>query len=313
MCTQIIDLVKSRKPDLVVILGDVLDRHERIDMIPLTNAVAFMKSLQDLTPLYVLIGNHDRKNNQVFLTTEHPFTALKYWPNTVIVDVTKQFVINDWVLTMVPYVAPGRFKEALDTVPNWQTSKIIFCHQEFFNAQMGPIKSIHGDVWEKDLPLVISGHIHDYQQLQDNILYIGTPIQHKFGDTEDKIIALFTVYDDIVKHEKIQLNIPMKKIIHLTVDKINKYVLDPNIDAKIIITCQSTDIKVLNKHPKIEQWKQRNVKVIYKNITKLLKPDSLTNQPITLNTHDNFITLLHDNIKQNEQLLNIYNEVFNVT
>jgi hypothetical protein len=188
----------------------------------------------------------------------------------------------------------------------WEDADIIFAHQEFKGASLGPKKSINGDAWSLQNPYVISGHIHDYCQLQPNLLYTGAVIQHKYGDGEDKCIVLFNLPDKT--HIKIPLNVRKKKIIHLTVGDINKYQLDATIDAKIIITCKTTDIKMLTKHPKLEQWRTQGAKVYYKNITKKVKPNSMTDKEFII-TNDKFIDLLHHNIKDTN-LLNTYNELF---
>lgn len=306
MTNEIIKVAKEKKPHMIVVLGDILDTHEQINMLAYNNAINLLRQLQDLAPLYVLIGNHDRKNNQVFLTNEHIFTALEWWNNTTIVYTTIRVVKDNYTFIMVPYVPTGKFEQALNLV-TWKDADIIFAHQEFKGAQLGPKKSIHGDVWDMNNPYVISGHIHDYCQLQPNLLYLGTPIQHKHYDSNNKCIIMV---DCITKtHHKIELNVRRKKIIHLLVSDINKYELDETIDAKIVITCKSTDIKMLSKHAKIEQWKLKGHKVFYKNITKKIKPDSLTNKQFIIND-DNFIDLLHCNIKDQPSLLNLYNELF---
>lgn len=312
LCDQIIELVKTRHPDFIVILGDTLDRHESIHMSPLCQSVEFLRQLQDLSFLYVIIGNHDRKNNRDFLSDEHPFTALKYWNNTQIIDVVKIIKITKnqkkYKFTMVPYVYPGRFMEALDTVSKWENSTCIFCHQEFEGAQMGPVISIDGDKWSPTLPYIISGHIHDYHKVHDNILYVGTPIQHKFGDSDDKIIIFLTIDQKITNHdnciyEKIALKLPLKKIIHLNVADVPTFRLQNNIDAKIYITGTSSEIKCIMKHKNITKWKKRGMKIIYKDI-----PLS-TSIPQT-KIKENFTTLLFNNIKNNPDLSSLFDEIF---
>ncbi len=307
MTIQIINVVREKMPDFVVILGDVLDRHENIHMTPLIKSVSLLRQIQDLVPLYVIIGNHDRKNNKVYLTEEHPFTALKYWNNTIIIDTVQNIQIKNIQFTFVPYVAPGLFKEALNTVKNWQESVCIFCHQEFKSAQMGAFTSVDGDEWETDYPYIISGHIHDYQKLQNNILYLGTPIQHSFGDSTNKKIALITFENQIKNHqdlviEKIKLKIKLKKNIHLTPDEVDDYELDDTINAKIIITGTLIETKQLMKNTTIEKWRKQGIKVVFKN--------KASNIPLVQHiANESFTSLLYNNVK-NTNLLSIYTELF---
>ena len=307
MTIQLINIINEKQPDFVIVLGDVLDRHENIHMTPLIKSVALLRQIQDLVPLYVIIGNHDRKNNKVYLNEEHPFTALKYWNNTFIIDTVKQFTIKNLIFTMVPYVAPGLFLEALNTV-EWQESTCIFCHQEFKGAQMGAFTSVDGDDWAPESPYIISGHIHDYQKLQNNILYLGTPIQHSFGDAPNKKIAFVTFTGQINHHndlmiEKIKLKMKLKKNIHLSPDQVDSYQLDHHIQAKIIITGTLMETKLLFKNKKIEEWRKLGVKVVFKN--------KASNIPLTQHiANESFTSLLYNNIKHNNHLSLLYNELF---
>ncbi len=200
MVSAILKSAQEEQPDLIVCLGDVLDRFANIHVGPLVRATNFLSSLSKIAELVVIIGNHDRANNNVFCTEQHPFVSLKTWNRTVVVDTPISKIYCGMLFTFVPYVSVGRFEEALDLSPGWERSKAIFCHQEFLGARMGAIESTTGDVWDTNYPLAISGHIHDYQRLQNNLLYIGTPMQHTFGDRDDKTISIFTFTCEDVIH-----------------------------------------------------------------------------------------------------------------
>jgi DNA repair exonuclease SbcCD nuclease subunit len=312
MSNDIINIAKEKQPDFIVVLGDVLDKHESIHVIPLMQSIDFLKQLQDIAPLYVLMGNHDRPNNQDFLSSSHPFTALKYWNNTTIIDTSQTITIKDCVFTFVPYVYKGRFKEALEKT-NYKQSSVIFCHQEFKNVIMGAKKSMDGDVWNDDDPYIISGHIHDMQLLQNNIFYIGTPIQHKFGEKEDKFIALFHFKNNItykhhnIVYDKIKLKVPLKKIVHLQPEQLTSFVFEKNINYKIIIHCEPNDIKLLSKHPKILQFINEGAQVFYKN-----KPPTSVQNNVMIDHHVDFMTLLQQDIQHNTNLLSLYNEILTI-
>ena len=105
--------------------------------------------------------------------------------------------------------------------------------------------STEGDIWPDDFPLVVSGHIHDSQWLQKNIYYVGSSMQHAFGESADKTIALFT-FEKKKKFElqKINLEMKKKKIVYLTIDKAKKYKPPENVHIKIVVKGTSNDIKV---------------------------------------------------------------------
>lgn len=157
------------KIDIIVIGGDILDSHERVSIVLMNTALKLFKTLSKLAPLYIIIGNHDYINNQQFLTTNHWMNALKEWKNIVIVDTP--IIFQSFLF--VPYVFPGKFKKCLNEI-DLSSIICIFSHQEFLDCQMGMIKSVQGDNWESNLPLVISGHIHDRQKVNSNILYPGS-------------------------------------------------------------------------------------------------------------------------------------------
>lgn len=305
MTQNIIKTVNEKQPDFIVVLGDILDRHESIHVSPLTRAVELLSQLQQLAPLYILIGNHDLKNNRQFCSDEHPFTALKYWNNTTVVDTTFTKIIGDKKFTFVPYVPPGRFKEALNLI-NWEDSTCIFAHQEFKGAKMGAMISTEGDEWELSDPFIISGHIHDYQEPQTNILYTGTPIQHGYNDNLDKTISYIKFFNKNEReHERIDLKIPKKHIVRLNCEEVNTYNPDPNQNLKIIISGTIGELKAIMKHHNIELYKSYGFKIIYKDIP--IEKSGVTPE---VKTSDKFSVSLYNNIKDNDAMVEIYKSVF---
>lgn len=306
---QLIAIAKNKQPDRIVVLGDILDNKDRIYMTPLQLATQLLKSLQDIAKLYVIVGNHDRRHDKIFLTDEHPFTAMKYWNNIVIIDQPQWQ--DDFVL--VPYVESGRFMEALNLyVPNWMDAQCIFCHQEFLGAQMGPVQSIKGDAWHADDPYVISGHIHEYQQVQNNILYMGTPIQHRYCDVIEKYIGYFTFdnlkpkHHDQLKVELITLNLPVKKIINIAATDVNKFKLSTDFLVQLNISGSDVEIKTLMKHPKLDKWRKQGVKCVFKQTSIIQQPNHI----ISI-TQESFSTMLKNRIDQhNKELMALYHDVF---
>jgi DNA repair exonuclease SbcCD nuclease subunit len=198
---QVINVVKSKKPDFVVIMGDLLDTHNIIDVTPLNLLYKFIKELAALVETFILVGNHDMKNNKQFLTSEHSLNTFKDISNVHVCDFPLVYPFGNGVSALFcPYVFPGRFEEALakvvpkvNDVFNWGNIGVIFAHQEFRGCSYGSStsrSSTTGDVWYDDRPLVISGHIHERQKLS-NIHYVGSALQHDFGDVSDKFLTLY--------------------------------------------------------------------------------------------------------------------------
>jgi hypothetical protein len=274
MSLKIVEAALRETPDFIVVLGDVLHTHDLLRLDPVCRAITFLQRLRDTSPhLYILIGNHDRPNNACYLTSEHPFTALKDWPHTTVVDqvITRSHMVRSIgkvaSFTFVPYVPVGRFEDALLTVglstdPAKNTAPIhlkqmssVFAHQEFKGAKMGAIISEAGDLWPVGAPLCVSGHIHDYDELLYNLVYPGTPIQHGYADKPDKTISVLyfkistTPYSDLstnldphhtqlslTRHQRITLGVPSKIHIRVSPEQLATYT--PPIGAHVKITVE---------------------------------------------------------------------------
>lgn len=266
MLREIVELILERKPMLVVVLGDVLHTHDKISVGPLVRAIRFLDTLRNVSPhLVVLIGNHDRPNNAEFLTECHPFTALKTWPKTTIVDFPTVITIEAFRFLAIPYVAPGRLTEAVAKigVTTLQDFSAVFLHQEMKGCHMGPIVSDSEDTWPRTAPMAFSGHIHDFSILQPNFIYVGTPIQHNFGDSTDKAVMFARFVDQkYVDHERCKLRVPTKQQIRLTVEEFGTFVPPTNVILKITILGDPAEIrrvlslertkKMLAEHPLIK-------------------------------------------------------------
>lgn len=308
MCQAILGKAKEINPDFIVVLGDILDKFASAHTTPLTNANKFLKNLMKISTTYVLIGNHDLQNNKQFLSKVHAFTGLKGWtPKLQIIDKVKSFTHKNIFFTFTPYVPKGRFVEALNTCDNWIDSCCIFAHQEFKGCKMGAFTSVDGDEWPFEYPFVISGHIHDYQEPQKNILYTGTPIQHAFGDRSDKTISYFEFQENVkgpILHERIDLNLPKKIIARISYDQINDYQPPKDDHVKIIINCNYSQSKTVMAHPKVLEWKNYGVFVTSKHS----KSDNQTIIQITENKK--FSQVFYKKIKKKKELECLYCDMF---
>ena len=351
MCISIIENAKNRKIDLIVILGDILDRHETIHVSPLTRSIKFLGELIKIAPIYALIGNHDLKNNKQFLSDEHGFTSFKLLHdlyleniNDIIktisdiispdenLDIMKEIAENinkskritfvDKVMSLniknqtfifVPYVPPGRFREALINsidFNNFDHVSCIFAHQEFKGAQMGAITSVDGDIWSVNDPYIISGHIHDYQNLQENILYVGTPIQHSYGDNPNKTISYFTFKSNSERtEERINLGLPRKATVRITSDQVDKYVPPVNSNLRITILGNHESLKSIMNHPNVINWKKLGHKVTTKDVP--ISNTSIASDNITIKTAPpKFSIALQNSIGNNTELQELYCNIF---
>lgn len=313
MVDRICQKIKDLDPTFVVCLGDILHTHEKIHVEPLCLATSFLLRMAQLKPTYLIIGNHDRPNNSDFLTNKHAFNGLKDHPNMYIIDTTKEYKIGDYRFVFVPYVYPGRFMEALNKIENPLTeTKCIFAHQEFLGAKMGAIESTVGDPWPIINPLVVSGHIHDYDDLQTNMIYTGTPMQHAFGDRDDKTISLFEFIpiqkeeDKGWKQTRLELNLIKRKIVRMKCSELNNDWQPPkNCLVKLILYGSDAELKTIMKHPKVKELQKVGISIAYKE-----NSNSLTSPLKNPKPYQNYLTTLYQEISTDSNLIQMYQEIF---
>ena len=259
---ETIKYVEREKDNIafIVILGDVLHTHEKVHLQPLCQATNFIKALAKIKYTFVLIGNHDRINNKVFLTEEHALVGLKNYNNINIVDKVKKFK----QFLFVPYVEPGRFQEALDTV-DFDMSEIraIFAHQEFYGTKIKNFTSEIGDKWGLEKPPIFSGHIHQYQKPQNNITYVGTPYQINFGEAEDKALMILKLDSNDYNTERIKLPVIKKKTLTIKADELKNLELNKSVQWRLII---QDDIKYIKNILSLSEIKEKikDCKLIFK-------------------------------------------------
>lgn len=253
--------IAEEQPDIVVVLGDTLHSHEKINLHILKRAGQFLIEIKSISPmLYILIGNHDRANNNVYMTDDHPFITLKEWGPTVkVVDTTCVAEHNGFKFIFVPYVPTGRFKEAIATIDQhspYEGITCIFAHQEFMGAKMNAITSNEGDKYDLKCPLCISGHIHDYDQLQPNLIYTGTPIQHTYSDQGNKTVSLITFSREsndsdtsptIFEHKRIGFDIQKKLMFKMSPEELLRFEVPDNSRVKIKVMGEATVINEVMK------------------------------------------------------------------
>lgn len=77
------------------------------------------------------------------------------------------------------------------------TFLVFFCHQDWIGSKysIDSEPSTIGDKWPKKASMTVGGHIHQEQEVQENLYLTGTPAPMRFGESNDKGIFLFTFFD----------------------------------------------------------------------------------------------------------------------
>lgn len=283
---QICKIIDENDLDFVVMLGDLLHDHEKINTLALNKACRFVSELCKRIETYLLVGNHDMINASQFLSENHWMNPLKSFPRVTVVDK----LVSYESFLFLPFVPNGRFLEALGDT-DLSSIKCIFAHQEFKGCKMGSIISETGDEWDLKYPTVITGHIHDKQQPQPNIIYVGSSRQHSFAEKADKSVSIFD--NDLVRTE-VFLDLPKKKIKYMNIDKAYNFEIpkDTNIKLKISIKCNQEEFKSFRKSDKYKQLIKSGIKVEYKKDTTLsLDTDDMTKNKDRISFYDILLKL----------------------
>lgn len=254
-------LAENEKPNLIVILGDVLHTHERLHITPLNSACNFVNKMRNIAETVILVGNHDAISNQIFLSENHWMNFFKDWKNVIVADK----VIKKYNFVFCPYVPVGRFQEALNTISDWKTADCIFAHQEFFGCKMAAIVSTEGDKWPENYPNIVSGHIHGNQTIK-NIYYPGSSMQHAFGESEKNIIPILTFENGKYTLKEVDLQLPRKKIIYTDVASIDDLKIPEASEDKVKISIAGNyeEFKAFKKTKKYREITKSGTKVIFK-------------------------------------------------
>lgn len=310
--SETLKIIKKKNFDFIVLLGDILHDHEVVDTTTFNLACNFIHKLSEINNVFVIIGNHDYINNSQFLSDNHPFNPLKKWKGVNIIDKPKLVQCKDKQFLMCPYVYPGRFLEAIDSIDDWYLSDCIFCHQEFKGCKMGAFISDKGDVWDTSYPQIVSGHIHDHQIPQDNIFYTGSAIQHGFNESSSKYIFELRFSDEGMETTKLKLNIKNKKIINIDVndiDSFNENLLD-KYEIKMNILGHRSDFHHFRSTTKYKNLRNNGVLFSYK----ILKDEDDDILPDRGSSIKNFDSILKEVILNEPQSIkDIYENITSTT
>lgn len=248
--------LESRQPTIIIQLGDLIHTMEVAKQPAYEQACRFVEFCSKIAPTYVLMGNHDLINNSQFLTNKHFFNPLKKWPNVCIVDRPTHVNVGGYDLVMCPYVAQGRFIEALDTMleyedpVEWQLSDCVFAHVEIDGVLKQQSHSGKKDVWDEAYPPLVSGHIHKACKLGPNVYYPGSAMQVAIDeDPEKRVWQISFDPDDGIQIEKTDLELRARKEVHIDYADLSKF--DFNLplryNIKLKISGTSEQFKLFRK------------------------------------------------------------------
>lgn len=220
--------------DAIVILGDLLHTFRVTHVEPFALMNSLVRGCAGVAATYVIIGNHDYPGPTEYQTSRHFMTPLIGTPNVTIVDRVMRITIGGKAYVMMPYLPYGRLREALAGVGKWRDAGLIFGHQ--------PIRAVDplAEPWSESYPTLVSGHIHDHQRPQPNVIYVGSISQVAINEHPDKYVWVLRDHAETLGVKKIRVPTRNVSLLHATPATL-RTVFDPSIlarhSAKIVLEC----------------------------------------------------------------------------
>lgn len=311
LSTFIEDLVRKENVDAICVMGDILHTFEKIKLDSINLATTFFEKLYMLNvKLFIIIGNHDYANNEEFLSSRHAFNSLKIWKNTYVIDNVTEHKINGINFCFLPYVKDGRVCEALLTknlCPPYLNIKAFFGHSDFLGTSINKISGTQADKWDESWPLSINGHLHNHEKIGENLIFVGTPMQHNFGDFSEKTISIFEFGDKFVER-RFSTNLPKKYIVNLSCGEFLEYKIPEKYESiKIKINGEKKEIDRVIQIKNIHEIKDKlKIEKIY---TDVFSNDFLTKD---LKKRISFKERIHSELKNknNVRISKVFKSIF---
>lgn len=254
---QIYNFIEEEKPDLFVCLGDILEKPGRADTASHKRAVnEVLKPFYKKTgnKPYLVIGNHDRPNKESGISDEHFFNGYEEWLNVA----DKVIVSENCVF--VPWVKEGTFEKELVNsgidmarldASHPERYYCVFAHVEIEGCQNDNL-SISGntDKWPSSRIPLITGHIHKYQRLSNNIFYPGTFYMKTFGEDENKGISFFEIDTETyeITEKRYSLAVPRKITLALKPADVRSFVPNGIDSYRLIVRGSTQEIDALARY-----------------------------------------------------------------
>ena len=318
---ELIRVFKEDRCDIIVILGDILHNHDNFKLEPKCNADRFIMEMSKLSQhLYILIGNHDRRNNSDFLTNIHAFNLLKTCNNITVVDDVIDETIRSrgetFRFVFCPFVPNPRFQEALATkniYPPFDKIDYFFLHQDVVGCKINKIAENEAIEWNPNYPSVISGHLHDREHVYDNWDYVGSLMQSGHGDIKKKYILILKLSkNEPLKNEPpkneplkrefkfVSLNVPRRFVLNLTVNELEELEVLENCTLFIKVECTNSLFSKLLELDNVKNMILNGARIKNVDPTKLKYVSSGSDISTISDTKINFIDRLENKIKSLE-------------
>lgn len=252
---QAISFCLENKIDTIYHLGDIFDSRKSQPLLILNT---FREILDEVhsneISLVAICGNHEKTSYNEVSSFLHPFL---HHPAFVLIDSYFKMPLTENVTVhFLPFFADDIYNEMLKLVQIdsiISNHDILFTHIGISGARMNNGQIVEGIAKSsfEMFEFIISGHYHD-KQIFDKFNYIGSTIQHNYGETPDK--GLTVLYNDLT-WETVELEFPRYHKIEVDVDKltnseieeIKKVKEETGDNLRVILVGSEAKVKSFNK------------------------------------------------------------------
>jgi len=189
---SIYEEASSSKFNLVIHLGDLFDRSDRISSYIFTSVVRLIKSFEFLykLPTIILAGNHDIKFSDSSNLEKNAITVIDTpvansslgLTTTKVLYKPVSLLINKHKFLLIPYNKDSsKIVDFINKEVSHQTSNcFLLGHFGLLGSGFGDLTP--DDIHSSEFTRIILGHIHIRSFPTQNIEYMGSLFQHDFRD-----------------------------------------------------------------------------------------------------------------------------------
>ena len=177
--------IANKEKDTLFVIGDVFHDRRSVPHTVIERVVSLFKQLQGgFRQVIVVQGNHDETDTgdgSTALTAIAPYCMLIRPPGEVV-------TVDGCAVNLVPYTTDEE-----DAV-KWchRKADYLMAHLGILGGKIGPSSyEVPGKVKVKALHLeryrmAFFGHYHKHQHIAENAVYIGSPMQHDWGESGEE-------------------------------------------------------------------------------------------------------------------------------
>ena len=180
---EITNYAVKRELDAIVIAGDLFESRKSIDVAVLDSVYKVLSNTD--IPLYIVKGNHDisyRGGNRYSISIFNKIAN--------VITTAKVLTIANTNVGFLPWTEDTNvIHKALKL---FQTNKVkyVIGHLALSGGYVGSheylVEGKVEPVLFRKFEWVALGHYHKHQKIRNNIYYVGSPIQHTWGETGDE-------------------------------------------------------------------------------------------------------------------------------